>query len=122
MPAAISTIPLAKGFISFSSYEMIERLCKINWSSEAIKLNEVQTRKYPKTKIQVGTKLFPLSPLFLFTAEKTSIIGIAAGSIMAIIITDHIANAARKSLKIHSLLCIMDISSIKPIEFDKLKI
>src|SRR3989344_4045674 len=122
MPAAISIIPLAKGFISFSSSEMTERLCKINWSNEAIRLNEIQIRTYPKIKIQVATKLFPLSLLFLFTVEKTNIMGIAEGSIIATIIIDHITKAARKSLKNHSLFCIIDISFIVPIEFDKLEI
>jgi hypothetical protein len=67
----------------------------------AIAENAVQTARYPKMKMATGTNGRSVACRRWFTVRKARIIGAADGTIMATIITAHIANLRPNSVAVH---------------------
>src|SRR2546423_14791941 len=70
--------------------------CRIHCANAATALKPVHAAKYPSTNIPVGTNGRSCSWRFRLTVANARIIGAAEGSIIAAIISVHIANRAIK--------------------------
>jgi hypothetical protein len=91
MPAAISTVPEITRLVTTIMGESRAACSNPNWRATAANVNPTHTARYPRLKMPAPAAALPVFSLRRAMVPYSKIIGAALGSIMAAIITAHIA-------------------------------